>query len=39
VAAGDSFTAAGFADQSHFARNFRKTFGALATCSLMTIRR
>lgn len=43
VATGDSFTAAahaaGFADQSHFARDFRKTFGAPASRSLLNIRR
>lgn len=43
VAAGESFTgaayAAGFADQAHFARDFRKTYGAPASRSLLNIRR
>lgn len=43
VAAGENFAgaayAAGFADQAHFARDFRKTFGAPASRSLLNIRR
>lgn len=43
VAAGETFAgagyAAGFADQAHFARDFRKTFGAPASRSLLNIRR
>ncbi|KQT09870.1 AraC family transcriptional regulator [Methylobacterium sp. Leaf399] len=43
VTAGDSFTtaahAAGFADQPHFAHDFRKTFGAPASGSLLGLRR
>ena len=43
VSAGETFAgaayAAGFADQSHFARDFRKTFGAPASRSLLNIRR
>ncbi|MBA2125445.1 AraC family transcriptional regulator [Hyphomicrobium methylovorum] len=42
IAAGSSFTeaahAAGFADQSHFAHDFRKTFGAPASRSLTNVR-
>lgn len=43
IAAGASFTAAahaaGFADQAHFARAFRQTFGAPASPSLRKVRR
>jgi AraC-like DNA-binding protein len=42
IVAGDNFTmaahAAGFADQSHFAHDFRRTFGAPASRSLLGIR-
>jgi AraC-like DNA-binding protein len=43
IARGSSFTnaayAAGFADQSHFAREFRRTFGAPASKGLLGARR
>ncbi|WP_375463951.1 helix-turn-helix transcriptional regulator [uncultured Methylobacterium sp.] len=43
VVAGGNFTAAaheaGFADQAHFAHDFRRTFGAPASLSLLHIRR
>jgi AraC-like DNA-binding protein len=43
VLSGSNLTAAaheaGFADQAHFARDFRRTFGAPATPSLATVRR
>ncbi len=43
IVAGSSFTdaahAAGFADQAHFARAFRQTFGAPASPSLRRVRR
>ena len=43
VVAGANFTgaahAAGFADQAHFANDFRRTFGAPASRSLLGIRR
>ena len=43
VVAGGTFTAAaheaGFCDQAHFAHDFRKTFGAPASLSLLHIRR
>lgn len=42
VVEGDNLTtaahAAGFADQAHFARDFRRTFGAPATPSLAKVR-
>ncbi|MFJ5489383.1 helix-turn-helix domain-containing protein, partial [Hansschlegelia beijingensis] len=43
IVAGASFTqaahAAGFADQAHFAHDFRRTFGAAASRSLRGVRR
>lgn len=43
IVAGSSFTraahAAGFADQAHFAHDFRRTFGAPASRSLSNVRR
>ncbi|WP_238179900.1 helix-turn-helix domain-containing protein [Methylobacterium oxalidis] len=43
IVAGSNFTAAahaaGFADQPHFAHDFRRTFGAPASASLLHIRR
>lgn len=43
VVAGNTFTAAahaaGFSDQAHFAREFRRTFGATASPSLRHVRR
>jgi AraC-like DNA-binding protein len=42
VAQGASFTtaahAAGFADQSHFTHDFRRTFGAPPSVSLLRVR-
>jgi AraC-like DNA-binding protein len=42
ILSGSNFTAAshaaGFADQPHFARNFRRTFGAPASPSLSSVR-
>ena len=43
IVAGSNFTtaahAAGFSDQAHFARDFRRTFGAPASVSLSKVRR
>jgi AraC-like DNA-binding protein len=43
IVAGANFTAAahaaGFADQAHFAHDFRRTFGAPASRSLSGVRR